>query len=74
MFWFMIYNRYVGLTHRASENTQQILSFDATYLYQVTFILLYNLVFTSLPVGILGGMLTSTFCARQLLIDVSRSL
>ncbi|KAI0954200.1 hypothetical protein AcV7_007497 [Taiwanofungus camphoratus] len=30
-------------------------SFDATYLYQVTFILLYNLVFTSLPVGILGA-------------------
>jgi phospholipid-translocating ATPase len=31
--------------------------FDATYLYQYTFILLYNLVFTSLPVIILGGTL-----------------
>ena len=31
-------------------------SFDATYLYQYTFILLYNVVFTSLPVIVLGGM------------------
>ncbi|KAF5353971.1 hypothetical protein D9756_007010 [Leucocoprinus leucothites] len=30
-------------------------SFDATYLYQYTFILLYNLVFTSLPVIVLGA-------------------
>ncbi|THH16206.1 hypothetical protein EW146_g4397 [Bondarzewia mesenterica] len=30
-------------------------SFDATYLYQYTFILLYNVVFTSLPVIILGA-------------------
>lgn len=30
-------------------------SFDATYLYQVTFILLYNVVFTSLPVIVLGA-------------------
>ncbi|KAF5360300.1 hypothetical protein D9758_009101 [Tetrapyrgos nigripes] len=30
-------------------------SFDATYLYQYTFILLYNLAFTSLPVIILGA-------------------
>ena len=29
--------------------------FSATYLYDYTFILLYNLVFTSLPVVILGG-------------------
>ncbi|KAI0051555.1 phospholipid-translocating P-type ATPase [Auriscalpium vulgare] len=29
--------------------------FDATYLYEYTFILLYNLVFTSLPVIILGA-------------------
>lgn len=34
-------------------------SFDATYLYQYTFILLYNLVFTSLPVIVLGGSLSS---------------
>ena len=31
-------------------------SFEATYLYQYTFILLYNLVFTSLPVIVLGGL------------------
>ncbi|KAL0581270.1 phospholipid transporting ATPase [Marasmius crinis-equi] len=30
-------------------------NFDATYLYQYTFILLYNLVFTSLPVIVLGA-------------------
>lgn len=30
-------------------------SFDATYMFQYTFIMLYNLVFTSLPVGILGA-------------------
>jgi phospholipid-translocating ATPase len=30
-------------------------SFDATYLYQYTFILLYNVVFTSLPVIALGA-------------------
>ena len=30
-------------------------SFDATYLYQFTFVLLYNLAFTSLPVITLGG-------------------
>lgn len=33
-----------------------LFSFDATYLYEYTFILLYNLVFTSLPVIYLGGM------------------
>jgi hypothetical protein len=33
------------------------LSFDATYLYEYTFILLYNLLFTSLPVMALGGKL-----------------
>ena len=31
------------------------LSFDATYLYQYSFIMLYNLIFTSLPVAALGG-------------------
>lgn len=30
-------------------------NFDATYLYQYTFILLYNLLFTSLPVATLGA-------------------
>ena len=35
------------------------ISFDATYLYQYTFILLCNLVFTSLPVIVLGGVYSS---------------
>lgn len=35
--------------------TTLVTSFEATYLYQYTFILLYNLVFTSLPVIVLGG-------------------
>lgn len=30
-------------------------SFDATYLYEYSFIMLYNLIFTSLPVMVLGG-------------------
>lgn len=30
-------------------------SFDATYLFEYTFVLLYNLIFTSLPVGVLGA-------------------
>lgn len=30
-------------------------SFDATYLYDYSFILLCNLIFTSLPVIVLGG-------------------
>jgi phospholipid-translocating ATPase len=30
-------------------------SFAATYLYEYTFILLYNVVFTSLPVIVMGG-------------------
>ena len=30
--------------------------FDATYLFEYTLLLLYNLVFTSLPVGILGAL------------------
>jgi magnesium-transporting ATPase (P-type) len=33
-------------------------SFDATYLYQYSFIMLYNLLFTSLPVAVLGGKLS----------------
>jgi magnesium-transporting ATPase (P-type) len=33
-------------------------SFDATYLYQYSFIMLYNLIFTSLPVAALGGKLS----------------
>lgn len=38
-------------------------SFDATYLYHYTFILLCNLVFTSLPVIVLGGV--SKFSSRK---------
>lgn len=34
-------------------------SFDATYLYEYTFILLYNVVFTSLPVIVMGGEYSS---------------
>ena len=30
-------------------------SFDATYLFEYTFLLLFNLVFTSLPVGVMGA-------------------
>jgi len=37
--------------------TNSCCSFDATYLYHYTFILLCNLVFTSLPVIVLGGTL-----------------
>ena len=35
-------------------------SFTATYLYHYTFILLFNLLFTSLPVIVLGGMCYGT--------------
>ena len=35
-----------------------LLSFDATYLYEYSFIMLYNLLFTSLPVSALGGKLS----------------
>jgi hypothetical protein len=45
--WFVLYG-VTGLT--------SVTSFDATYLYQYTFILLYNLTFTSLPVISLGGI------------------
>ena len=43
-------------------------SFDATYLYQYTFILLYNLAFTSLPVIALGGEKPSLLCYYSWLI------
>lgn len=41
-------------------------SFDATYLFQYTFMLLYNLVFTSLPVGILGAFDQDTNAAASM--------
>jgi phospholipid-translocating ATPase len=37
------------------DNAYSPSSFDATYLYQYSFIMLYNLIFTSLPVMALGG-------------------
>lgn len=43
-------------------------SFDATYLYEYTFILLYNLIFTSLPVIVMGGKLFSFFFCGIILI------
>ena len=44
-------------------------SFDATYLYQYTFILLYGVVFTSLPVIALGGKLNLFLLAPTILIS-----
>jgi magnesium-transporting ATPase (P-type) len=41
-------------------------SFDATYLFEYTFILLYNLIFTSLPVGILGAFDQDTNAAASM--------
>lgn len=46
-------------------------SFDATYLYQYTFILLCNVVFTSLPVIALGGAESVLFHSPQRLIRIS---
>ena len=43
-----------------------VTSFEATYLYQYTFILLYNLVFTSLPVIVLGGSFLFAFLPSNL--------
>ena len=59
MFWYLIYNRYVFLFLLwvyVNSDVCFFCSFDATYLYQYTFILLYNVVFTSLPVIVLGGL------------------
>jgi phospholipid-translocating ATPase len=57
LFWYLPFNGYVDLfTLKGLVLIALIFRFDATYLYQYTFIiLLYNLVFTSLPVIILGG-------------------
>ncbi|TXT15875.1 hypothetical protein VHUM_00378 [Vanrija humicola] len=41
-------------------------SFEATYLFQYTFVLLYNLVFTSLAVGILGAFDQDTNAAASM--------
>jgi phospholipid-translocating ATPase len=40
--------------------------FDATYLFEYTLLLLYNLVFTSLPVGILGALDQDTHATASL--------
>lgn len=58
MFWYLPWNRFVPTILRVLFARWLIVllrSFDATYLYQYTFILLYNLIFTSLPVIVLGG-------------------
>ncbi|KAL1408534.1 phospholipid transporting ATPase [Vanrija albida] len=41
-------------------------SFEATYLFQYTFVLLYNLIFTSLAVGILGAFDQDTNAAASM--------
>ena len=41
-------------------------SFDATYLFEYTFMMLYNLVFTSLPVGVLGAFDQDTNAAASM--------
>lgn len=53
---------------RAPVKLITMFSFDATYLYQYTFILLYNLVFTSLPVIVLGGTSLGFYCGSTILI------
>jgi phospholipid-translocating ATPase len=61
MFWFLFWNRYaIMLSLNASSYLLCFASFDATYLYEYTFILLYNLAFTSLPVIVLGGTCSSS--------------
>lgn len=55
MFWYLIYNRYAMKYPWCGSASYVCYSFDATYLYQYTFIILYNVVFTSLPVIVLGG-------------------
>lgn len=55
MFWYLIYNRFVRVPSRPLRLLTSSRSFDATYLYQYTFIILYNVVFTSLPIIVLGG-------------------
>lgn len=42
----------------------QLLSFDATYLYDYSLIMLFNLVFTSLPVAVLG-IVSLSVCPRR---------
>ena len=49
-------------------------SFDATYLYQYTFILLYNVVFTSLPVIALGGTRRNCLTLLSLLTTLQLSI
>jgi len=58
MFWFLPFNRWGFPFFLIMVFPYLFLpsSFDATYLYHYTFILLCNLVFTSLPVIVLGGM------------------
>lgn len=52
---YVLQQVYVALLHAFALTEMEVDSFDATYLYEYTFILLCNLVFTSLPVIVLGG-------------------
>lgn len=71
MFWYLFYNRQVfeivGLGEPGADESASCNSFDATYLYQYSFILLFNVVFTSLPVISLGGK-SASFLDLQLLL------
>lgn len=67
-FWYLFYNRSVYINSQSMFLCILLIyptSFDATYLYEYTFILLYNLVFTSLPVIALGGRSLS-ICTGEL--------
>lgn len=55
MFWYLPFNTYVSFLEKEISVLTTCCSFDGTYLYQYTFILLYNVLFTSLPVIALGG-------------------
>jgi phospholipid-translocating ATPase len=68
MFWFQPWNR-CALPGAIQYNGQLTfaLSFDAAYLYEYTFILLCNLVFTSLPVIVLGGASLLYLCCPVIL-------
>jgi phospholipid-translocating ATPase len=49
-----------------SPDLADMYSFDATYLFEYTFLLLYTLVFTSLPVGIMGAFEQDTNAAASM--------
>jgi phospholipid-translocating ATPase len=63
MFWFLCFNRYVILMW---DEGADFPSFDATYLFEYTFLLLYTLIFTSLPVGVMGAFEQDTNAAASM--------